>query len=286
MRTITEDMLQKFKEHLQEEEKSHLTICKYMCDLRKLTDYLDGREITKVRMIRYKEYLKESGGYKTSSINSFLAAANCLFGYLGWHDLHVKAYRIQKEIFVPENRDLTREEYKRLVRAASQSGKKRIGLILQTICATGIRVSELPALTVESVRRGTAEIYCKGKQRRILMPRSLQVNLLRYIREEGMKSGMVFCTSGGKALDRSYIWREMKQICEIANINKEKVFPHNLRHLFAKCFYSINKDIAKLADMLGHSSIDTTRIYIKTSGFEHRRELEAMDLVDFTEQFT
>lgn len=279
MRVITEKVLSEFKLHLQEEEKSPATIEKYICDLYKLHKFMRGREVTKIRMIEYKEYLRETGNYKMSSINSFLVAANCLFEYLEWFDLKVKTFKIQQEIFVPENKELTREEYKRLVKMANRKGKRRIALIIQTICATGIRVSELPALTVESVKRGTAVVYNKGKQRQILMPRALQVALLRYIRENQLKRGMVFCSSRGKALDRSYIWREMKSICSDANINKDKVFPHNLRHLFARSFYQMNKDIAKLADMLGHSRIDTTRIYIKASSLEHRRELEALDLV-------
>lgn len=279
MRIITEKILLDFKFYLQEEEKSQATIEKYMRDLKKLFNFMDGCEVTKMRMIKYKEYLQETGHYKMSSINSFLVAANCLFEYLEWFDLKVKTFKIQQEIFVPENRELTKEEYKRLVRMANRKGKRRIALIVQTICATGIRVSELPALTVESVKRGTAVVYNKGKQRQILMPRALQVSLLRYIRENRLKSGIVFCSSSGKALDRTYIWREMKSICAEANINKDKVFPHNLRHLFAKSFYQMNKDIAKLADMLGHSRIDTTRIYIKASSLEHRRELEALNLV-------
>lgn len=279
MRSITNKILLEFKLHLQEEEKSQATIAKYMRDLEKLLDFMGGQEVTKMRMIEYKEHLRSTGSYKMSSINSFLAAANCLFGYLEWYDLKVKTFKIQREIFVPENKELTKEEYKRLVKIANRQGKRRIALIIQTICATGIRVSELSALTVGNVKRGMAVIYCKGKQRQILLPRALQVTLLRYIRENGLKNGVVFCSSSGKALDRTYIWREMKSICAEADINKDKVFPHNLRHLFAKSFYQLNKDIAKLADMLGHSSIETTRIYIKTSGLEHRRELEALNLV-------
>lgn len=279
MRIITEKILFDFKFYLQEEEKSQATVEKYMRDLKKLLKFMDGREVTKMRMIEYKAYLQGTGHYKMSSINSFLVAANCLFEYLEWFDLKVKTFKIQQEIFIPENRELTKEEYKRLVRMANRKGKKRIALIVQAICATGIRVSELPALTVGSVKRGTAVVYNKGKQRQILIPRALQVSLLRYIRENGLKSGVVFCSSSGKALDRTYIWREMKSICAEANINRDKVFPHNLRHLFARSFYQMNKDIAKLADMLGHSRIDTTRIYIKASSLEHRKELEALNLI-------
>lgn len=279
MKKVTETILKAYQEHLLEEEKSQATIDKYMCDLKKLVQFMGDEEITKLRMIEYKTHLRENQKYKTSSINSFLVAANRLFEYLGWYELRVKTYKIQKEVFVPENKDLTKEEYKRLVRTAGKQGKKRMAMILQSICATGIRVSELPFITVSSVKKGMAEIYCKGKQRQILIPRSLQVALLHYIRTNGIKNGMVFRTSSGKAVDRTCIWREMKQLCEEANVSKDKVFPHNLRHLFAKCFYQSNRDIAKLADILGHSNIETTRIYIKTSCMEHRKELDSIDLI-------
>ncbi len=279
MRAITESILLSYKEYLYEEERSPATIEKYMCDLRKLIRFMDGREITKMRMIEYKEYLREEKRYKVSSINSFLVAANRLFEFMEWYDLRVKTYKVQREVFVPENRDLSREEYKRLVRTARRQGKERLALVLQTIGATGIRVSELSSITVASVSRGMAELYCKGKQRQILLPRDLQKSLLRYIRIKRLKKGAVFCTSSGKPLDRTYIWREMKSLCEVAGIDKDKVFPHNLRHLFARCFYQLNKDIAKLSDLLGHSSIETTRIYIKSTSKEHRKELEALKLL-------
>ncbi len=279
MRAITESILLSYKEYLYEEERSPATIEKYMCDLRKLIRFMDGREITKMRMIEYKEYLREEKRYKVSSINSFLVAANRLFEFMEWYDLRVKTYKVQREVFVPENRDLSREEYKRLVRTARRQGKERLALVLQTIGATGIRVSELSSITVASVARGMAELYCKGKQRQILLPRDLQKSLLRYIRVKRLKKGAVFCTLSGKPLDRTYIWREMKRLCEAAGIEKDKVYPHNLRHLFARCFYQLNKDIAKLSDLLGHSSIETTRIYIKSTSKEHRKELEALKLL-------
>lgn len=180
---------------------------------------------------------------------------------------------------MPENKDLTKQEYRRLVRTAERKGQGRLSLILETICATGIRISELSEITIFCVKRGMANIYCKGKERQILIPRDLQKKLLCYIHKNNLTGGSVFKTSTGKAVDRSNIWKEMKSLCEEAGVEKEKVFPHNLRHLFAKSFYQMEKDIAKLADVLGHSNIETTRIYIRTSGCEHRRQLEAMGLV-------
>jgi len=276
---ITEEMVVSYREYLYEEEKESATIEKYIRDLRKLISFADGREVSKKLMIAYKESLKSGGRYKISSINSFLVAANRFLEYMKWYEFRVKIYKVQRELFQPEEKDLTEKEYRRLVRTAESSGKKRLALLIQTICATGIRVSELEMITVNAVKRGTANIYCKGKGRQVLIPRSLQVKLLGYIRRKGLQFGPVFCTSGGKPLDRSNIWKEMKGICEAAGVEREKVFPHNLRHLFAKIYYQIGKDIGKLADILGHSSIETTRIYIKTSSQEHRQLLEKMKVV-------
>ena len=278
-RMITEEKILQYQDYLYEEEKTTATIKKYICDLKKLMDYLSGREITKKLMVEYKEALRKEKGYRLTSINSFLVAANRFFEYMGWYDLRVKTYRIQKEIFVPENRDLSKAEYKKLVQAAMKKGKKRLAMILQTICAAGIRISELSCVTVESVLEGIVEIYCKGKQRVVLLPRKLQKKLLRYIQEKGIKSGILFCTSSGKPVDRSNIWKEMKGLCEEAEVTEEKVYPHNLRHLFAKEFYAVEKDIAKLADILGHSSVETTRIYIKSTSAEHQKQLNMMELV-------
>ncbi len=278
IRIITEEMLLQYKEYLYEEEKSESTIKKYIRDLKKLAEYAEGREVTKKLVAGYKKYLKEKKEYKLTSINSFLVAANRLFEYLGWYDLRVRTYRIQKEVFVPESRNLSKTEYKRLVKAALNKGKKRLAMIIQTVCATGMRISELAGVTLESVTEGVVEIYCKGKQRVILLPGKLRKKLLYYIKETGIVSGVVFCTSGGKAVDRSNIWKEMKLLGKEAGIYKEKVYPHNLRHLFAKEFYAKGKDIAKLADVLGHSNIETTRGYIKTTSREHQRLLDQMGL--------
>ena len=279
IRIITEEILSGYQEYLYEEEKSEATIKKYMRDLWKLVLYAGGREVTKKMVVGYKEYLRKKKKYKLTSINSFLVAANRLFEYLGWYDLRVRTYKIQKEAFVPENRDLSREEYKRLVKAALKKGKIRLAMIIQTICATGMRISELASVTLESVAGGVVEIYCKGKQRIILLPGKLRKKLLRYIKENKIAGGIVFRTSGGKAVDRSNIWKEMKMLSKEAGVQESKVYLHNLRHLFAKEFYTAGKDIAKLADVLGHSNIETTRGYIKTTSREHQKLLDQMDLV-------
>lgn len=278
-RRITNELLEQYRKYLCEQEKCKTTIQKYLCDLAKLADYAHDRPLDKMLVVDYKEYLKNEKNYKISSINSFLVAANQFFEYMGWYDLKVKTYKVQREAFLPQNKELTKEEYKILVKTANRTGKIRIGMILQTICATGIRVGELSAITVPAVKKGIATVYNKGKQRQILLPRELQVRLLHYIRKKGIKYGYVFCTSKGKVVDRTWIWREMKKLCEDGKVNKEKVFPHNLRHLFARVFYTMNKDIVKLADMLGHSNIETTRIYLRESYLTHRKQLEKMNLL-------
>lgn len=217
---ITEDLILQYQKYLYEEEKAAATIKKYICDIRKLSDYISGREITKELMVRYKEELRKK--YKLTSINSFLVAANRFFEYLGWYGLRIKTFRIQKEIFVPENRDLSKAEYKRLVKMALKKGKKRLAMMLQTICATGIRISELAGFTVESVAAGVVEIYCKGKQRVILLSKKLQKRLLSYIGKNHIVSGTVFCTSRGKAVDRSNIWKEMKLLSRRPELGKVK----------------------------------------------------------------
>ena len=201
------------------------------------------------------------------------------FSFLGWVDCKVKSIKVQRQIYCPENKELTKSEYMRLVNTAKRKGNNRLNLILQTICATGIRVSELQYITVEAVKNGEAKVSCKGKSRSVFIVKELKQKLLRYIAEQGIKSGCIFITRNGKSMSRTNIWREMKNLCEQANVNPDKVFPHNLCHLFARTFYGIEKDIAKLADILGHSSINTTRIYIITTGNEHRQRMESMRLI-------
>ena len=214
-----------------------------------------------------------------SSINSMLAALNSLFDYLGWVDCKVKAIKMQQQIYCPKNKELSKAEYLRLIETAEYNHNHRLNLIFQTICGTGIRISELKFITVESVKSGTIEVACKGKNRVIFIVKKLKKKLLRYAAERHIKAGVIFITKLGKPVNRTNVWREMKASCKQANVNSDKVFPHNLRHLFARTFYKLEKDIAKLADILGHSSINTTRIYIISTGYEHLKRMENMRLV-------
>lgn len=277
-RFITEETIAEFRIYLKGEEKSKNTIEKYMRDIRAFTEFVAEREITKEMVIAFKQRLMEKA-YAVRSVNSMLASLNSLLVFMGWHDCRVKALRIQKEIFCPEEKELTKAEYERLCHAAQKKHNERLGLILQTICGTGIRVSKLQFITVDAVRWGKAVVSLKGKTRTIFIVKDLQRKLLRYVAEQKIQSGAVFVTRTGKPMSRTNIWREMKALCVDANVNPDKVFPHNLRHLFARVFYGIEKDIAKLADILGHSSIDTTRIYIISTGSEHRRRMEGMRLI-------
>ena len=276
-RFLTQEIISDFKEYLILEERSRATVEKYIRDVRAFSAFVNGAEITKEVVIEYKKYLQDS--YAVRSINFMLASINSLFAFLGWQELKVKSIKLQQQIYCPEERELTKAEYTRLCRAAKHKHNERLNLILQTICGTGIRVSELQYITVESVRQGEATVSCKAKTRSVFIVKELQKKLLRYAAEQGIKSGMIFVTRTGKPISRTNIWREMKALCEEAGVNPQKVFPHNLRHLFARVFYGIEKDIAKLADILGHSSINTTRIYIISTGTEHRRRMENMRLI-------
>ena len=277
-RILTSKAVQSFKKYLREEEKSANTIEKYLRDVRVFAEYLGGAEVTKEAVIVYKSKLLAES-YAVRSINSMLASLNGLFSFLGWTDCRVKSIKLQRQIYCPEEKELTKAEYMRLVNTAKQKGNERLNLILQTICGTGIRVSELQYITVEAVKCGEAIVSLKGKTRTIFIVRELQKKLLRYAAEQGISSGTIFITRTGRPLSRTNIWREMKGLCEQAGVNPQKVFPHNLRHLFARVFYGIEKDIAKLADILGHSSINTTRIYLISTGDEHRRRMEYMRLI-------
>lgn len=275
-RSLNEDMLLNFKEYLVIEEKSPATIEKYLRDNRAFFAFIGNDAVTKEKVIEYKQFLVEQK-YAVKSINSMLASINSLLCFLGWQSCRVKSLKVQRQIYCTEEKELTKEEYMRLLEASKQ--KVQLNLILQTICSTGIRVSELKYFTVEAVRKGEISVQCKNKARRILIPGKLKKRLLIYAKKSGIKTGVIFVAKNGKPLDRSSIWARMKRLCEDANVNPSKVFPHNLRKLFARTFYRIEKDIAKLADILGHGSIETTRIYIMTTGVEHRRKLERMGLV-------
>lgn len=276
-RIITAKAIAEFKEHLILEERSEITVEKYIRDVKAFAAYAQNTSVTKETVIAYKKYLQEN--YAVRSVNSMLASINSLFAFLGWHDLRVKSLKLQQQVFCPEEKELTKAEYTRLCRTAERKHNERLNLILQTICGTGIRVSELQYITVEAVKQGEAVVNCKAKTRSVFIVKELKQKLLRYAAEQNIKNGMIFVTRTGKPISRTNIWREMKALCEEANVSPQKVFPHNLRHLFARVFYGIEKDIAKLADILGHSSINTTRIYIISTGTEHRRRMENMHLI-------
>ena len=276
-RTITAKIIAKFEEHLILEERSKTTVEKYIRDVKAFAVYAKGDAVTKETVIAYKKHIQET--YAVRSVNSMLASINSLFSFLGWHDLRVKSLKLQQQVFCPEEKELTKAEYTRLCRTAERKHNERLNLILQTICGTGIRVSELQYITVEAVKHGEAVVNCKAKTRSVFIVKELKQKLLRWAAEQGIKSGMIFVTRTGKPISRTNIWREMKALCAEANVDPQKVFPHNLRHLFARVFYGLEKDIAKLADILGHSSINTTRIYIISTGAEHRHRMENMRLI-------
>ena len=275
---LTKEITKRFEHYLRKEEKSENTVEKYLRDVWAFMTFLDANEVTKDTVIAYKNKLI-SENYAVRSINSMLASINSLFSFLGWSDCKVKSIKLQRQIYCSEEKELTKAEYTRLVNTAKQKGNERLNLILQTICGTGIRVSELQFITVEAARNGEATVSLKGKTRSVFIVKDLQRKLLRYAAEQNIKSGAIFITRSGKPMSRTNIWREMKNLCLAAEVNPSKVFPHNLRHLFARTFYGIEKDIAKLADILGHSSINTTRIYIITTGNEHRQRMENMRLI-------
>lgn len=274
---VTIQLIEKYLNHLMEEEKSVATLKKYRHDLNELHNYLQGMLLTKSILIEWKKYLIEK--YAPSTVNSMLIAVNGYLRFFSWHDLSMKLLKIQKPLFSDENKELTREEYARLVMTASKRSNARLSLILQTICATGIRVSELKFITIEAVQTGRTEISNKGKRRVIFLPQQLRKLLRKYAQKHGKISGPVFTTRTGKTLDRSNIWRDMKALCTEAKVAPEKVFPHNLRHLFARTFYSLERDLSRLADILGHSSIVTTRIYTAESGTIHARQMGRLGLV-------
>lgn len=269
--------LQEFETHLRNEERSEATIGKYLHDVKCFVDYIGVSEVCKQNVMEYKQSLGNT--YAVTSANSMIAALNAFLRFCGWHDLCVKQFRVQRQAYCPEEKELTRSEYLRLLEAANQKHNERLYLIIQTICGTGIRVSELQYITVEALNKGEAVVNCKGKNRRIFIVSDLKKKLLRYIKEQKISSGAIFITRSGKPVCRNNIWKEMKSLCEQAQVAPSKVFPHNLRHLFARTFYGIEKDIAKLADILGHANINTTRIYIVTTGAEHKRKMENMRLI-------
>ena len=275
-RILTNSQIQKFSDYLVREEKSNATCEKYIRDVYAFWMFAGSNQVTKELVVAWKKDLM-SQGYAVRSINSMLASVNSFLGFLGWHDSKVKNIRIQHQTYCAEEKELTKAEYLRLLEASK--GNEQLNLVIQTICGTGIRVSELRYFTVEAVRHGEITVNCKSKTRTILVPGKLRKLLLNFAKQKHIPTGAIFVGKSGKPLDRSNIWRQMKQLCKAAGVKESKVFPHNLRKLFARTFYSIEKDIAKLADILGHSSINTTRIYIMTTGMEHRRKIERLGLV-------
>ncbi len=273
---ITNNIISAFKARLIEDEKSAATIEKYIRAVNGLSEFANGRVITKCLVMEYKAELLAQN-YTERSINAILAGINSLLHFMSHDECRVKNFKIQKQIYLPEEKELTKSEYIKLLDAAGSD--RKLKTIMETICGTGIRVSELQYFTVEAVSSGEVRIRNKGKSRVVLVSGKLRKIIADYAKFAGIKTGIIFRNRKGEAIDRSVIWALMKKLCEKAGVAASKVFPHNLRKLFARCFYKIEKDIAKLADILGHSSIDTTRIYIMTSGQEHRKIIERLGLV-------
>lgn len=275
--TLTAALIRRYADHLREQERSAATIQKYTHDLSALLEYLQGGALTKALLIAWKEAL--AADHAPATVNSMLVAVNGFLRFMGWHALTVRLLKIQRPLFREEQRELSKAEYARLVDAAQRAGDERLALILQTICATGIRVSELRFISAEAVRSGRAEVCNKGKRRTVFLPDRLRRLLKAYLKKQKITAGAVFVTRTGRPLDRSNIWRAMKALCESAGVEPSKVFPHNLRHLFARAYYALEKDLARLADILGHSSVNTTRIYTMESGTVHARQISRMGLV-------
>ncbi len=273
---LSTEQIKKFASYLCREEKSAATQEKYLRDVQAFCIHADGNELSKEMVVAWKKQLVEAG-YAARSINSMLASINSLLDFLGLSNCKVKSIRTQRQTYCAEDKELTKAEYLRLLSASRKN--EQLNLVIQTICGTGIRVSELRYFTVEAIRCGEVTVDCKSKTRTILVPGKLKNILLNYAKRQGIATGAIFITRNSNPLNRSNIWSAMKKLCEAAGVKPSKVFPHNLRKLFARTFYGIEKDIAKLADILGHSSINTTRIYIMTTGIEHRRKIDRLGLV-------
>lgn len=272
------ERIAQFGRSLYQQERCAGTIEKYVRDVNAFALWLDGEAVTKEAAVAWKEHLLGKG-YNPATINSMLAAVNQFFRFCGWEDCRVKPLRLQKRLFRGKERELSRQEYQRLVETAQRLGQERLGLLLETICATGLRVSEVRYITVEAAQQGRAEISLKGKIRTILIPSKLRKKLLQFARRRKQASGEIFVTRSGRPLDRRQIWAGMKALGKRAGVALSKVHPHNLRHLFARTFYRACQDVAKLADVLGHSSIETTRIYLISTGTEHLRQMDRLGLV-------
>lgn len=277
-RRITPEQINAYGRHLLTEERSRATIEKYVRDANAFFTWLKGGTVTKERAVEWKAHLVTQH-YAPVTINAMLSALNGLFQFLGWDECRIKFLKIQRKLFQDTQRELSRAEYERLLATARTRGQERLALLMETICATGIRVSETQYITVEAAQTGQAQITLKGKIRVILLPKKLCRKLLQYAKRQKTASGKIFLTKSGHEINRKQIWAEMKALCASAGVQPSKVFPHNLRHLFATLFYRICKDIALLADVLGHSSVETTRLYLLTSGKEHIRQIERLGLI-------
>ena len=277
MKKITDELVKQFKTYLLEEEKSSATIDKYLRDIVAFAKWQNKKIVTKECVIEYKNSIAKE--YAPRSVNSMLSSLNSFFDFLGWNECRVKILKIQRQIFADKEKELTKKEYDRLLSAALNNGNKKLWLLMQTVCSTGIRVSELKYITVGAVKARRAVINCKGKMRVVILPQQLCKMLIQFIKEENLAKGSIFVTKNGNALDRSNIWKLLKSLCANAGVSKAKVFPHNLRHLFARTFYSLQKDIVRLADILGHSSINTTRIYTVEAGEVHRKQIQRLGLL-------
>lgn len=275
---LTAEHIAAYGRYLKQEERAPTTLEKYLRDVRAFALWLDGRPVTKEAVTGWKERLLAERR-TPSTVNAALSALNGLFRFLGWEGYRARFVKVQRQLFRDPARELSRTDYDRLIAAARELGRERLALVMETICATGIRVSEVCSITVEAAQRGRAEISLKGKIRVILIPTKLARKLLKYAKKNKTISGEIFLTGNGKSLSRRQIWAEMKRLCVHAGVEPSRVFPHNLRHLFATAYYRAYRDIAKLADVLGHSSIETTRIYLLTSGAEHQRQLDQLGLV-------
>ena len=277
MKKITNEAIRLFNDYLISEEKAEATVSKYVHDVGEFRLWLGEGELCKAAVLAYKSRLCER--YAPASVNAALCSLNGFFNFMEWYELRVKSLKIQKQIFASADKELTKEEYERLLRVARQKKNERLCLLMQTICSTGLRVSEVPYITVEAICQGVAEISCKGKRRRVFLPAQLCKMLKQYAKGQKIKNGAVFVTKNGNPLDRSNIWSDMKKLCRAANVSEKKVFPHNLRHLFARTYYSLQKDIVRLADILGHSNVNTTRIYTMESGEIHRKQIQKLGLL-------
>lgn len=280
-RKLNWDDVERYEKFLVADERRERTVGQYAARCRDFLRWLgEDTSVTKERVMAYREWLM--GHYRDSSVNAKLVAVNGLLTFLGWSDCRVRQVKIQRQLFLPPEVELTKAEYFRLLDTARRKGKRRLCVIMQCLCATGVRVSELECFTLEQVKDGVIRVDCKGKVRPVLVPGPLKSLLLNYCREEKISAGKIFVTRNGKSVDRSNIWREMKALCQAAGVKPGKVFPHNLRHLFARTYYENTKDITRLADILGHSSIDTTRIYTAGTCREQEETLSSLGLVERT----